>query len=138
MRTLAIRFIPSARITLSVAEVTLLMQCSRHHSDGKCKAAGTPGGLIFGLNNLFGKGAPLRAKGDDYKGYEVKWRDLDTLSKVLEVARFFRDEKKANLAIDLSFDFKRLMDRMVDVIPKEIEYKRPDPALGPPVRINRH
>jgi hypothetical protein len=68
---------PLFKLPLSLETIELLMEMSRHHYDGVCKAASAVGGFIYGWRNSvsFVPEVPVSAT----------WRELDTLLKICEI-----------------------------------------------------
>ncbi|MCK5306996.1 MAG: hypothetical protein KAJ73_00155 [Zetaproteobacteria bacterium] len=76
MKLDSIHFDPVALIQFNIDDVTLLKGCASSHYDGTCKAAGEPGGIIYGIGNI--------VDCDNGTPYALKFRQIDLLCKVLE------------------------------------------------------
>ncbi len=100
MKHLDTRFDPIFEIEFTREEVDLLKRCAHAHYDATCKAAGECGGVIYGLSN----GLDFGCEG----GQDLRWREVDLLCKILEVAGFMGGKPTATAA-KLLTDLRRVL-----------------------------
>jgi len=58
-------------------EIHQLLDLSKKHYDGRCKAASQHGGILYGWNNRLGNEAGV--------DIDVEWKQLDLLCKIAEM-----------------------------------------------------
>lgn len=116
MKLKRISFKPHASLELSEAEVTLLAKCAAVHYDGVCKDTIQPGGIIFGIQN-WSKTCPGRP-------HDLKWREIDTLAKVLEVGTyaFGADAHEGREAMALNVALRQVLHQLNDETPEPKTY----------------
>jgi hypothetical protein len=118
VKLLNIAYTPSAEIHFTTREFVLMMGCSRRHYDGLCKSICEPGhgSFLYGWWNGY-------SMSNDKQGYTVLVTigQLDTLMKVLEVARYLRSEKDQQDAFGLGLKLRRVFGHLQ-------EQKRVEPA----------
>lgn len=83
---------PHFHVGVDQATVKLLLDCSAAHYDGDCKAAGVPGGFLFGWNNLLvwadADAAANPGPGADRCRPTGTFRQIDLTLKICEVAHY--------------------------------------------------
>ena len=104
-----IHFEPVAMARFTADEVTVLKRCASTHYDGHCKAAGEPGGTIYGIGNAVEHADGVRS---------LKWSEIDTLCKVLE----FPPPGVETIAAALFLSLRGLLDTMQKARPPCKEY----------------
>ena len=103
-----IHFEPVAVARFTEEDATVLKRCASTHYDGHCKAAGEPGGTIYGIGNATADSDGVRS---------LKWGEIDTLCKVLEVPPPGIETKAAALFLSL----RGLLDTMQHARPRVID-----------------
>jgi len=68
-----------ADVQFTRLDIHQLMDLSKHHYDGKCKAAGQHGGFLYGLDKMLDCNAYV-----DVVDVVVTWPQLDLLCKIAE------------------------------------------------------
>lgn len=113
MKNSRIFFEPQADIAFTSQELAVLRLCSEAHYDAVCKEASGPEGVITRTRNHHlnvGWTTPRRG---------FRFRDLDTLAKVVEVASHL-DISKQKIAFGLGLSLKRVMHEMDEATPDAI------------------
>lgn len=84
---------PHFNIALDLDHVDMLVECAGVHYDHKCKVAARSGGFLYGWHNLAewhraerGKAAAMNEAEPEPLYVTATWDQLDTASKVLEIA----------------------------------------------------
>lgn len=89
-------------------EVDLLMKLSAMHYDGHCQQVGQEGGFLFGLNNTI----------DWESECALKFREIDTLCKILEIAHYGPRDKQNHfqeVAMRLTQELRDCLHRLNNV-----------------------
>lgn len=81
---------PQFHFSLTRSQLGVLLKCSEHHYDGRCKESGKIGGFLYGWNNCFqfnsGAGAEVNAAGERVETVHATWEQIDLCLKILECA----------------------------------------------------
>jgi hypothetical protein len=115
MKLKRIAFKPTASLEFSSEEIDLLVRCAAVHYDGVCKDTVKPGGIISGIRN-WNETCPGRP-------HDLKWREIDTLAKVLEVGSYINE---GPTAFHLSMALRKVMTQLNDETPDAKEFTTPD------------
>jgi hypothetical protein len=75
-----------AEVKLTDQEFEFLVTCCKHHYSYDCTSLIEVGGFMYGWN---GRREFEKTKGDGRSSYNLTFRQMDTLLKVLEVAPYF-------------------------------------------------
>ena len=123
----ATRYTPRAVIKFSMGELRLMLKCSEHHYDARCKEAsaehisyeGNRPGFLRGMYNCR-KNAGTRWE------HVLTFSELDTLAKILEQGHFHVDTEvgKGRLA-GLQFGIRRVLQSLNDMSLDDIPIKKP-------------
>jgi hypothetical protein len=123
-------YIPEVEVEFTKSEVDALCKASDAHYDFKCKQAGEPGGVLWGLKNRIEAGSASMV---------FKQRDFDLLAKIAEQFSLIsvgkpEQEKQAIavIAAELWVKFARILNKMND------EYSRLNPRDVPNYTIIVH
>jgi len=108
MKLTAIVFKAECQMRLTKEEVDLLMKLSAMHYDAHCRAVSQEGGFLFGLrNSVEFKSEPT-----------LKFREIDTLCKILEIAHYSPKDKSNNfqeMAMRLTEELRDCLHRLNNV-----------------------
>lgn len=80
MNLVEITFSPTAHVEITLEELSVMIACAKAHYDSRCKEAAEVGGLLFGMGNRYDT--------EPSAVHPLSWRDLDLLSKILEVGGY--------------------------------------------------
>jgi len=108
----SITFKPSAALEFSEAEIDLMARCAAVHYDGHCKDTLKPGGVIATIKSM-NETCPGRP-------HHLKWREIDTLAKVLEVGQYIRD---GAVALSLNVALRQVLTQLNDTTPEPKTYE---------------
>jgi hypothetical protein len=102
-----ISFEPRAHVRFSPDDIKSMLECSAAHYDHKCKMAGIEAsdgtlGILVKIRN-YHENLP-----DDDSLYKIRWHDLDTIAKILEMSTTLGDSH----GFGLMFEVKRAMDAL--------------------------
>lgn len=84
MKFVKMVYSPRCLVSFTKEDVEVLLECSRRHYDGRCKAAGQVGGFLYGIKNHVEWGGPEIDGPTEPSPVELTFDKLDTLAKITE------------------------------------------------------
>jgi hypothetical protein len=113
VKFVSVSLTPSANIRFTRRELNLMMECSRRHYDALCKSISAPGrdSFLYGWKQAHNLASKRRERSE-----RVTVRQLDTLMKVVEVARYLRKEKDQQDAFGIGLKLRRVFARLEECV----------------------
>lgn len=84
MKFVKMVYSPKCLVSFTKEDVEVLLECSRRHYDGRCKAAGQVGGFLYGIKNHVEWGGPEIGGPTEPSPVELTWDKIDILAKITE------------------------------------------------------
>lgn len=107
MKFKAVTFTPAATVAFSNRELALILKCSARHYDHYCRSIGVPGQGSF----LYGW-KMRREISPKIREETVSSDQLDTLMKVMEMARHFPNRTDGRAAFGIGLNLRRIFARV--------------------------
>ncbi len=105
------------QVFLAPIHIKLLLECSAHHYDGKCKAAGRVGGFIYNWRNREDFHVEFMASEPNFGPFSVfgDFGEFDTCLKILEINSSLyntlsqEDQSKRLACLDLHRHLRKML-----------------------------
>lgn len=115
MKQTSYTYIIRTQVQLFYEELLFLIDLAEHHYDGVCKSTAMPGGLLYGLRNKFVFDQGVNPHPGSKLDCELSNDQLDTLNKILEMARYVQHNPCPGLVFEMQQIFKASIAHQQDV-----------------------